>query len=455
MSTHHEQSLPQEIFDSVIDHFHADTHTLQTCALVAPSWLSSSRAHLFHRVVLNPPKPIKNTRPFRFGKKMHGSSCRRLFECVESSVDSRLGNLAVYIRELHLCEGMLASEWLAIEATLPRLLRALLNLRRFEISRDASVQIQWSQLSSSWKGALEGHVFRLPSFTEFKMSSLTFNNLEDLGKVLRSCKHLRVLEVDHIMFTDESPFGLGACAKDEVPRAEKASLDMLVVGPRTSAAFITYLSHPSSGVTVSTVRKLSMSISRNFEDFAKLLHASLSVEHLELGLMNDVDLKEYWNLAPEKHFDLSQVPHLRNLRVNIDVLQKLDDPLPWLSTVLRTGIDSERPTRINQVQTIWIIYSLYLPAPYMDRSVNTTIFDGWKEIDDILSGTAKLGPGDDDAIQGSSHGYQNLEIVKLDFALENPIGFGVAPRFLKEVVLDSPGLGKKDVLRISASDTSK
>ena len=168
-----------------------------------------------------------------------------------------------------------------------------------------------------------------------------------------------------------------------------------------------------------------------------------------------VDLQEYWKLPPSNQFDLSQVPHLRNLKVNIDVLQKLDDPLPWLSALLQTGINSLYPTRANAMRSIWIVYSLYLPAPYMDRSANTAIFDRWSEVDSILCGTE---PGMDFEPGRSSkypHPYENLESVKLEFMLENPIGFGVAPRFLKEIVLESPGLEERNVLQINAFDTSK
>lgn len=87
---------------------------------------------------------------------------------------------------------------------------------------------------------------------------------------------------------------------------------------------------------------------------------------------------------------------------------------------------------------IHVIYTLYLPAPYMDRSINTTIFNGWKEIDATLTGPE----------------FRGLEGVRLEFSLENPIGFGVAPRFLKEVDLQSPGLEAAGLLVVEAFDTS-
>lgn len=74
----------------------------------------------------------------------------------------------------------------------------------------------------------------------------------------------------------------------------------------------------------------------------------------------------------------------------------------------------------------------------MDRSLNTTIFSGWKEIDVTLTGMD----------------FVHLQRVQLDFALENPIGFGIAPRFLREVFLESPGLEARKLLEVGAFDTS-
>lgn len=88
----------------------------------------------------------------------------------------------------------------------------------------------------------------------------------------------------------------------------------------------------------------------------------------------------------------------------------------------------------------------------MDRSTSVAIFDSWREIDAILCG----GELTDAEEQNPKHGaYESLKTVTLDFMLENPIGFGIAPRFLKELVLESPGLERKDILRVHAFDTSK
>lgn len=125
----------------------------------------------------------------------------------------------------------------------------------------------------------------------------------------------------------------------------------------------------------------------------------------------------------------------------------MEDPLPWLSALLATGAD----TRQSMVKTISVLYSLYLPAPYMDRYTYNGIFSKWSDIDNILCGVV----ASESERTTAEYGYKSLESVELEFALENPIGFGVAPRFLKELVLESPGLRSKGMLHIHAFDTSR
>ena len=50
-------SLPQEIFDLVVDHLHDDPTTLRACCLVSKSWIPQTRIHLFNRVEFRPHGP--------------------------------------------------------------------------------------------------------------------------------------------------------------------------------------------------------------------------------------------------------------------------------------------------------------------------------------------------------------------------------------------------------------
>lgn len=285
MSSPEEPRLPQEIFDNIIDHFHKDVHSLEICSLVAPAWLASARVHLFRQVELTPPnkpnKPSSTISAFTFSRPKL-TQCQRLFERIEASKRGRLGSIATYVQELHLCEGMLAREWLAREPMLPLLLRALSNLRRFEIRRSASVSMAWNLLPSPLTRAVD-HVFSQPSLTALRLSSLKFENIGELKHMMSGCTNLRILEVDHLVVVDS---GLQYLDEGD-ERRQVAPLDTLTMGPRTSTVFIAYLLHPQSTVSVSTVRKLSVSLSGDFVDFGRLLQASSSVEQLEINLMND------------------------------------------------------------------------------------------------------------------------------------------------------------------------
>ncbi|KAF9038450.1 hypothetical protein BJ165DRAFT_1407612 [Panaeolus papilionaceus] len=456
------QDLPQEIFDNVLGHLHNDTPTLRKCALVSPEWRATARVLLFHRISLEPPKNPTNRRKAFFSRSGQApvTPCARLFDILSHNISDQIAYqgrndtpIAHYIREIRLIEGMLSREWLAHEEKLPHLLRLLPNLRRFEIGRSASMSTPWANIPASLKGAIQGHVLALPSLSEVKLSSLMFETAKCVHVMLASCKQLRILELDHITFKN----GSVRCLDNEVKMVEtdKAQLDTLVIGPRTSTVFIDLLLHPASTIALGAIRKLSMSISGDFAEFAKLLHASVSVEQLELGLMNDTDLQDYWRMPPKDHFDLTQVVHLQDLKINVDVLQKMDDPLPWIGALVQSGVDTIRVNaRPNMIRNIHIAYALFLPAPYMDHSMNTAIFDCWTDIDAVLCGH-DAGTEYEAGLQPKYHAYDNLEQVKLDFILENPIGFGVAPRFLKDVVLSSPGLEAKGLIKINAFDTSK
>lgn len=74
----------------------------------------------------------------------------------------------------------------------------------------------------------------------------------------------------------------------------------------------------------------------------------------------------------------------------------------------------------------------------MERSINTMIFDEWRSVDVTLS----------------SLEFGNLKKVKLDFMLETPLGYGVAPRFMKGMNLRSPLLEASGLLTVTAFDTS-
>lgn len=289
------QNLPQEIFDNIIGHLHNDNTTLRVCALVSSSWLATARALLFHRISLESPKNNRKRANFFLRlSPMPITPCARLLAILDLNISETMHQggkenaIVYYVRELRLIEGMLFREWLAHEEKLPRLLRLFQNLRRFEIGRSASMTTPWLGLPLNLRDAIQNHVFSLPSLSEIKLSGLTFESAKCVHYLLTRCKQLRIFELDHIEFKNPN-----ICCMDsegEIAEVEKAQLDTLVIGPRTSTALIDMLLHPASTIALGAIRRLSMSISGDFAQFAKLLHASVSVEKLEIVLMNDSKL---------------------------------------------------------------------------------------------------------------------------------------------------------------------
>jgi len=265
-------TLPQELIDSIIDYCHDDPPTLKTCALVCKAWLPSSRSHIFQSISLRP--PAKPTRNSLFVKR--DTDSQRLLRMLRSSPV-----IAPYIHDLSVCEGMVGREWIAQERTLPLLLRMLKKTQRFQLERSASMQISWIDLPKSLQEAIGG-ILASPSLVELSLVGLVFDHPTSLHSMLQACQSLRVLQANHLLLRDGSMLAVGLCKKEQ-----RAPLDILAVGPRTSTALIDCLLHPESTIDVTTIRKLSIAISGNFADFAKLLRSAPCIESLEIILMND------------------------------------------------------------------------------------------------------------------------------------------------------------------------
>lgn len=172
-------------------------------------------------------------------------------------------------------------EWIAQERTLPVFLSMLKNVQRFQLERSASMQISWIDLPKDLKDALTG-ILATPTLLELSLVGLVFDRPADLHSMLQACQNLRLLEANHLLLRDASSLAVGS------PESrQRAPLDVLDVGPRTSTALIDCLLHPESSIDVTTIRKLSIAISGNFANVAKLLRSTSSIEALEIVLMND------------------------------------------------------------------------------------------------------------------------------------------------------------------------
>jgi hypothetical protein len=144
--------------------------------------------------------------------------------------------------------------------------------------------------------------------------------------------------------------------------------------------------------------------------------------------LSSVDLEAYYSIPIHDRLNIGHKPRLRSLEVNIDDLTCQCDPLPWLHTLFST-IES-----CNCLEEISLVYSIYLPAPYSDRQVCETDLRAWKDIDFLLSQPT----------------FSSLRKVRLSFALEGPVGYGVAPQFLDHLMLRSPALEGRGILFVDA-----
>ncbi|KAG5650275.1 hypothetical protein H0H81_012765 [Sphagnurus paluster] len=405
--------LPQELLDYIIDHLHDDIPTLRDCSLVCHAWLCPSRTHIFHSVSLQPPKP-------------HQLILRRMKSptvCALSTILRSAPHLAQYVRELRIYEGMSWQAWIIQEPALVALLPQLTHVRRLHLERSAALPIPWGSLPLGLQRALTS-----PVLQELSIGTLSFESPEEFLGFLLGCRSLRVLQLDHL--------SIGAPVEvwDDVSRVERrVHLDMLVIGPRTSPRIVSCLFSPWSTIEMASLRRLSVSISSHFSEFAALLRCAKSLEELEIVLMSDVDLVAYELLRPTDRFDMSRNPRLQMLQVKFDVIQRQHDPLPWLAALLASFATT------NVLAHVHVVYSVYPPDPYLYRALDSTSYARWRDVDALLAANT----------------FGRLEKVHLEFALENPVEGTVAPVFLEVVKLDSPALRARGALVVEAFDTSR
>lgn len=88
------------------------------------------------------------------------------------------------------------------------------------------------------------------------------------------------------------------------------------------------------------------------------------------------------------------------------------------------------------------VFTLFVTGLRVDHLTDATVFSRWRTVDNILCGDG----------QTQTHAYSNLKRVNLGFILKKHINLPFAPRFLNELVLDSPGLREGGLLSVNAID---
>ena len=78
--------VPQELANEILDHLAEDTNTLRSCSLVAKSWISPLRRHLFSTLVSNPREILEWNKTFPNPEDSSAGHVSHLFISFEPNV---------------------------------------------------------------------------------------------------------------------------------------------------------------------------------------------------------------------------------------------------------------------------------------------------------------------------------------------------------------------------------
>ncbi|KAJ7726716.1 hypothetical protein DFH07DRAFT_236345 [Mycena maculata] len=194
--------IPQELVDKIIDEIHESPSSLQSCALVAHSFLSQSQMHLFARMELKENSP---------------SSPRRFSDLISASP-----HLALHVRSLDLeCHS---ENW---ESVSP-ILSAVSRLTHLKLVAMKSLYFE-PQLPPA----------RAPFPTPFSFSSLRsielrhyeFHDVDQFRSLLINVVGLESLELTNIVFAH--PSMRPAAPRIEPPKAVLSTLNLYNMGRAT------------------------------------------------------------------------------------------------------------------------------------------------------------------------------------------------------------------------------
>ena len=157
--------LPQELVDEILDHLAEDTRTLRSCSLVAKSWISPSRRHLFSTLVLNPEGILEWNKTFPNPEDSPAGHVRQLFIPFQTNVPINFADRMPYFSNVQqLCfTSLYASVPSSISALgpLPPTIRSVgFTLSTIPIADFISVIQQLPNLDdlSFWIASLTGEV---------------------------------------------------------------------------------------------------------------------------------------------------------------------------------------------------------------------------------------------------------------------------------------------------------
>ena len=145
--------------------------------------------------------------------------------------------------------------------------------------------VSWFEIPLTLQEAIGAFVLSQPTLIEIRLSGLVFQSMKQVKSLLGLCKGLRTLEIDHTGVQEVGEMEAGGGGG-----VGRTTLDTLILGRLTPTLFVRSLLQPSFPLRVDMIRKLCLSIPGDFAEFQALLHASPSLETLELVLTTQCKL---------------------------------------------------------------------------------------------------------------------------------------------------------------------
>jgi hypothetical protein len=172
---------PPEIFDQIIDHLHADTKVLHSCALVCRSWLPATRHHKFQSV------------------RLHSNNFDAFLDIIKSPWCSILSN----VRHLDLTEGRgrFAYEKKWLNGALPH----LRVFRLYSVTSLTVEELDWEALSIESRQVL---LSAFPGLQSLSISYSCFGEFHRLADLLCAFPALKDLHLYAVQCGDDKDVAL-------------------------------------------------------------------------------------------------------------------------------------------------------------------------------------------------------------------------------------------------------
>ncbi|KAJ7617517.1 hypothetical protein DFH06DRAFT_103824 [Mycena polygramma] len=347
-------SLPQELFDAIIDNLYGDIFSLKMCSLVSSAFCRSSQPHIFRRVTLEP-WPMAR-KPTNSSRSTRSTMCFLFYQLITSSP-----HILLYVRILVIMDRPMLStpgrvrpkSWILDEPTLPTLLALLPNLESLHLH----ARLGWEDLGDE-NPVLAAAI--LDALASPKIRSIHFRDMEFPSScITQSPGATDILLNNNSILTDQTD--------SLVP---KIPIRRLGLSPWTLAWF----ARDSCPFDITHLSKLRASPQHNVAQYASLqtLLNEASDSLLEFEYFPFLTIGDE---PPYHHLDLSQLSSLRCFVAWVALGRFVGHPFAQALWLVR-ALDSLPPD--SSIEHIVI----YLPDWPVYESISKT---DWATLDTSLT----------------------------------------------------------------------